>query len=60
MCELGEDVGLSPAAGTVGLVLRAQGPGPGRLGTPSTGSCPCGQQCPHWRVTFLHLGPKGT
>ena len=46
--------GLSPAGGAVGLVLARQ------AGTSSVDSCPRGQQGPHWRVTFLHLGPQGT
>ena len=31
-----------------------------QAGTSSVDSCPRGQQGPHWRVTFLHLGPQGT
>ena len=43
----------------MGLVLRAQGPGQA-AGTSPAGSYPRGQQGPHWRVTFLHLGPQET
>ena len=45
--------------GRCGLVLREQGPGQA-AGTSPAGSYPRGQQGPHWKVTFLHLGPQGT
>ena len=38
---------------------RAPGSWPGSLGTSSTGLCPHGKQGAPWRVTFLHLGPRG-
>ena len=50
--------GLSPAGGAVGLVLRAQGPGQAAC-TSSLGSCPPGQQGPHWRVTSCTWAPRG-
>ena len=45
--------GLSPAGGAVGLVLARQ------AGTSSLGSCPRGQQGPHWRVTSCTWAPGG-
>ena len=42
----------------MGLVLRAQGPGQAAC-TSSLGSCPPGQQGPHWRVTSCTWAPRG-
>ena len=42
----------------MGLVLRAQGPGQAAC-TSSLGSCPPGQQGPHWRVTSCTWAPGG-